>query len=112
MVTFLSKLNNRTPEKIRYFRFQLRDEFHKLKSSSNLDIANVDKICSLILTHGIDLEYDTFLGQSIFLMDSFFVEFISRRQFILNCSRLFRNHLIDMFKALIISHGYRLKCEH
>ncbi|CAF3021430.1 unnamed protein product, partial [Rotaria sp. Silwood2] len=59
MGTFVSQSNNCTLEKMNYLRSQLRDELLKLKDSLNHDIVNTDKICSLIFTNGVDLEYDT-----------------------------------------------------
>ncbi|CAF0857302.1 unnamed protein product [Adineta steineri] len=112
MDTFVAKQHEHTSEKTNELRYQLQNELQKLKESHNVDIQNIDKITSLIFTHGINLQDGVTAEQGVFSMDPFIFKFISCHLFTLNNSQLFRHHVTELYKALVICDGYRLRCQY
>ncbi|CAF4120260.1 unnamed protein product, partial [Adineta steineri] len=111
MDTFVTKQHEHTSAETNELRYQLQNELQKLKESHNVDIQNIARITSLIRTHGIDLQDDVTARQSIFSIDPFIFKFISCHLFTLKNSQLFRHHVTELYKALVICDGYHLKCQ-
>jgi hypothetical protein len=110
MATFVSERLNHTSEEMQYIHFLvLNEKISKLKSSSKPNSDNIDNIYSLIVKQGIDPRYGT--GMSIFSFVLYLLDFVLERRCLPPEFRLSRNHLVDMFKPLIISYGYHLKYE-
>ncbi|UJR16890.1 hypothetical protein I4U23_003788 [Adineta vaga] len=97
MVEFVSQQMHYVHQANQNICSQLKDGFHQLYHSPELNSLNIDKISSLIVTH---------IKCSLFPTNHCFVRLFSYQQSVLNKSHLLRGHLVNIFKTFIIRYGY------
>ena len=112
MTRFIYNHNTSTWKNMTDLRYQLRQEFHELIHSPKLDLMNMKKITSLILTYGIDLEDDMFRIGRIFDAPSPFLSLVTGKQLILNKFPFLRRHFMNTYKALMICSIYHFAYQH
>jgi hypothetical protein len=111
MARFIYNHTASTRGNMKDLRYALRQEFHQLIQSPKLDLMNMKKITSLILTYGIDLEDDELLKQNIFDAPSLFLPLVSGKQLILNKYPFLRHQFMNTYKALMICSIYHFACQ-